>query len=86
VGICIVTLVVALPVPPIPRHVNVKLVRLVSAAVVVVPLVGWAPDQPPEAAQLVAFAALHVNVDVPPLATLVGFAVRETVGAGSKVT
>jgi hypothetical protein len=64
----------------------VKLVELVSAAVVAVPLVGWLPDQPPEAAQLVAFAALHVNVEVPPLATLVGFAVKETTGAGSKVT
>ncbi len=63
-----------------------KLVKLVSTAVVVVPLVGWSPDQPPEAAQLVAFAALHVKVDVPPLATLVGFAVIDTVGAGSRLT
>jgi hypothetical protein len=81
-----VTLVVALPVPPIPRHVNVKLVKLVSTAVVVVPLAGWSPDQPPEAAQLVAFAVVQVSVEDAPLATLVGLALRLTVGNGNSET
>jgi hypothetical protein len=44
------------------------------------PLVDMLPDQPPEAVQLVAFVEDHVKVDVPPLATLVGLALSETVG------
>ena len=44
------------------------------------------PLQPPEALQLVASVELHVNVDDPPLLTLVGLAVRVTVGAGMTVT
>jgi hypothetical protein len=36
--------------------------------------------------QLVAFVELQVSVDDPPLATLVGLAVRDTTGAGRIVT
>ncbi len=39
------------------------------------------PDQAPDAVQDVAFVALQVNVDVAPLAMLVGLALRLTVGA-----
>ncbi|MBS0375267.1 MAG: hypothetical protein JSR73_11855 [Proteobacteria bacterium] len=45
-------------------------------------LVASAPVQPPEAVQLVALVEVHVSVDVPPLATLVGFAVKVTEGIG----
>ena len=40
------------------------------------------PLQPPEAVQDVAFVEDQVNVEVPPLATVLGLAVRVTVGAG----
>jgi hypothetical protein len=54
----------------------------VRAAVGAVPLVGSEPLQLPEPVHVVAFVELQVKEDVPPLATLVGFAVRVTVGAG----
>jgi hypothetical protein len=40
------------------------------------------PLQPPDAAQAVAFAADHVSVELVPLATELGAALIETVGAG----
>ena len=55
----------------------------VNAAVDSLPLVAMLPLQPPEAVQLVASVELHVNVDDPPLLTLVGLAVSVTVGAGA---
>ena len=47
------------------------------------PLVAWAPDQPPEAAQEVAFVADQLKVELPPLAMELGLAARLTVGAGA---
>jgi hypothetical protein len=41
-----------------------------------------APDQAPEAVQDVALVADQVNVELLPLATVLGFAVKLTVGAG----
>jgi hypothetical protein len=55
----------------------------VSRSLVAPPLVALAPLQPPEAVHAVALVLLQVRVDVPPDATLVGFAVRSTVGAGA---
>jgi hypothetical protein len=46
-----------------------------------VPLVPSAPDQPPEAAHDVASRAVQVRLEMPPLDTLVGLAVRATEGA-----
>jgi hypothetical protein len=43
----------------------------------------WLPDQFPEAVQFVALALDHVSVDAPPLATLVGEALKVSVGAGA---
>jgi hypothetical protein len=40
------------------------------------------PVQPPEAVQAVALVEPHVNVELAPLATVVGFALSVTVGAG----
>jgi len=54
--------------------------------VLCVPLVALLPVQPPEAVHEVAFAELHVSVEVPPLAIKVGFAVNVTVGASTTVT
>jgi hypothetical protein len=41
-------------VPPDPVHASVKLVPEVSGALVVLPLVGCVPLQPPEAVQVLA--------------------------------
>ena len=46
------------------------------------PLVAFPLNQPPVAVQLVALVELQVNVEVPPLAILVGFAVSVTIGGG----
>jgi hypothetical protein len=59
---------------------------LVSAPVDHVPLVATAPLQPPDALHAVAFAAVQVNVDIPPPATVVGDAASVTVGAGETTT
>jgi hypothetical protein len=41
------------------------------------------PVHEPDAVQLVALAALHVNVELPPLATLSGDAASVSVGAAA---
>jgi len=49
--------------------------------------VAFAPaNVPPEAVQEVALVELQVNVDVPPLATVVGLVVSVAVAAGVIVT
>jgi len=53
----------------------------VSAPVEVLPLTGFAPLQPPEAVQEVAFAELQLSVAALPRVRLVGFALSVTVGA-----
>ena len=58
----------------------------VSVPVDVVPEVALAPDHPPDATQLVAFVVLHVSCEAEPDATLVGDAVKVSVGAGRRVT
>jgi hypothetical protein len=72
--------------PPAPEHVSENAVFAVNAPVVCVPEVAFVPDQPSDAVQLVAFVALHVNVDVEPDATLVGEADSVNVGAGATAT
>jgi hypothetical protein len=51
------------------------------APVLALPLAGSFPDQPPEAVQLEAFAEDQLSIADPPLLTLVGVALRLTVGA-----
>jgi len=51
-------------------------VLLVSVPVDVVPLVGMLPCQPPEAVQAVAPADFQVSVELSPLATVVGAALK----------
>jgi len=54
----------------------------VRAAVDCEPLVALVPDQAPEAVHEVALVAAQVNVEVPPLAIVLGLAVKVTVGRG----
>lgn len=69
--------------PPAPVHVIVYLVVVVSPAVFCEPLVASEPLQPPDAAQEVAPVEAHVNAEAAPLATVLGAAVKVTVGAGA---
>lgn len=73
--------------PPTPVHVSVKLeVWMRGRLSSVPPAIAFAPDQSPEAVQLVAFAAVHVSVAACAAATVVGLAVKVTVGGGTTVT
>jgi hypothetical protein len=45
------------------------------------PLTALLPDQAPEPEHDVAFAAVHLSVELVPLATVLGAAVKLTVGA-----
>jgi hypothetical protein len=54
-----------------------------SSPVDLEPLVGSLPDQEPHPLQESAFAEVQVNSDLPPLAILLGFALRLMVGAGA---
>jgi hypothetical protein len=47
------------------------------------PLVGWLPDHAPDAVHAVALAADQVSTAVPPWATVLGLALKATVGAGA---
>ena len=47
------------------------------------PLMALVPDQPPEAVQDVALVDVQVRVELAPLATEAGLAVKVTVGVGA---
>jgi hypothetical protein len=82
-----VTVAVAtLLVPPTPVQINEYELVAVRAPVLCVPLVVFAPLQPPEAVHALALVEVHVSVEALPLATDVGLAIRMTVGAGTTVT
>lgn len=76
----------ALLVPFDPVQARLNWVVLVTAPESSLPEVALEPDQPPEAAQDVAFVEDHVRVDDPPLVTDAGLALRETAGTGVAVT
>ena len=59
-----------------------KVLVALSGPVDWVPLVAFAPVHAPEAVQLVALVLDHVRVEALPAVTVVGLAVRATVGAG----
>jgi hypothetical protein len=71
--------------PPEPVQVSVYFVVAVRAKVTFEPLIGSEPLQPPEAVHDVALVEDQVSVDLAPLATVLGFAVRVTAG-GFRVT
>jgi hypothetical protein len=68
--------------PPVPEQAKVNVVVEFSGPIDCVPLVDFAPDQPPDAVQLFAFVVLQLNVEFAPLATVVGLALSVNVGAG----
>ena len=82
VGFVTVTEAVACDVPPAPVQLSVNEVLALNAPVPWVPETAFVPLQPPDAVQDVAFVDDQVNVLLPPLATEVGDADNETVGAG----
>jgi len=69
--------------PPGPVQSRLNVLSTVSATVDCVPLTAWAPDHAPEAVQLVTFVPIHARLDALPLATVIGFAVNVSVGAGT---
>jgi len=81
-----VTVVAWLAVPPVPVQASTNSVVAASAPVLSVPLVASTPLQPPDAVHVVASTELQVSVAVPPGATVVGSAVRVTVGTGVATT
>jgi hypothetical protein len=58
----------------------------VSGPVLWLPLEALVPLQPPEAVHAVALVELHVRIEPAPRTTVVGFAARITVAAGTTVT
>jgi hypothetical protein len=77
------TVVLALPEPPAPEQVSVNFVVASSAPVEPEPLVPLLPVQlPPEAVHAVAFVEFQESVELAPPDTVVGEALRVTVGAG----
>jgi hypothetical protein len=77
-----VTVAEALPVPPGPVQARVKVPVPVNAPLDWLPKIVLGPDQAPEAEQEAELFDDQVSVEDPPLATEVGLAVRDTVGAG----
>ncbi len=76
-----VTLAVCDTLPPLPAQASVKLELAVSAPVLWVPEVPFAPPQAPDAVQLVALVVVQDKLDAFPDCTLVGNAVSVNVGS-----
>jgi hypothetical protein len=57
-----------------------------SAPVLALPFVGSLPDHPPEAVQLLALVEDQLSIEDPPLLTVVGLALRPTVGGAATLT
>ena len=72
--------------PPGPLQLSVKVESVVSAPVEAVPFRDWRPLHAPEAVQLEALVVVHVSVDALPLATLVGEALKVSVGGAMATT
>ena len=70
----------SLAVPPVPVHVSVNVAFANRLALLAVPLVPFAPDQPPEAVHELALVLLQDSCALLPMATLLGLAWSDTVG------
>jgi hypothetical protein len=81
-----VTVALWLAVPPAPVQLRLYTVVALKAPVDLVPLIAWAPLHPPDAVQLVALVDVQVSVEAPPLETLVGLALNDTVGPAGAET
>jgi len=77
-----VTATVLVALPPEPEQVSPKLVDAVSATVDSLPDVDLLPAHPPNAVQFVASDEFQARLVGAPLATLAGFALNSTLGAG----
>jgi hypothetical protein len=75
-----VVLAAAGVVPLAPEQVNVNVLVALNAAVITLPPVDCAPLHAPDAVHAVALVEDQVSVVVPPVVTLVGLALSETVG------
>ncbi|MEW5879392.1 MAG: hypothetical protein AB1761_03000 [Pseudomonadota bacterium] len=82
-GALTLTVTVRVTVPPAPVHERENTLLAVSGPVVSDPDNGFCPDHPPDPVHEVALVDDQVNVAALPLATLVGSALSDTVGAGS---
>jgi hypothetical protein len=82
VGAVTVTVVLAAAgvVPLAPEQVNVNVLVALNAALTTLPPVDCAPLHAPDAVHAVALVEDQVSVVVPPVVTLVGLALSETVG------
>ena len=69
-----------------PVQLNIYTAVALRAPVDFDPLIACAPLHPPDAVQAVALVEVQVRVDALPLATLVGLALNDTVGAGGAET
>jgi hypothetical protein len=67
--------------PPAPLQVRVYVALASTAPVDREPLVGWLPDQAPEAVQEVALTDFQLNVAMPPLLTVLGATLNAVLGA-----
>jgi hypothetical protein len=81
-GLATVTVAVCVAEPLGPVQVSPYSVVFVSAPVDQVPLVATAPLHPPDAVHAPAWTAFQASVELPPLATVVGDAVRVIEGGG----
>ena len=79
------TVALAVPLPPLPVQVRVKVAALVSAPVDSLPAVARVPLQAPLAVQELAWGEDQVSVVAVPLVTLPTAAVRVTLGGGAGV-
>ena len=88
VGIGVVTETVAdcVALPPVPVHVSPYVALAESAPVDCEPLTGLLPDQAPEAIQEVALVDDQLKRELPPLATVLGLALRLTIAVGFGLT
>ena len=75
-----VTVTDLLALPPGPLHISVKVVVALSAPVLTLPFGDSLPDQPPEAVQPLALLDDQLSIAAPPPLTVLGFALRFTVG------
>jgi hypothetical protein len=78
----VVTVADWVAVPPAPLQVSMNFVVADIADVAADPFMASAPLQPPDAVQEVALVADQLSIEVAPLLTVLGFALRVTAGAG----
>lgn len=72
--------------PPVPVQVSTYVALALSAPLDCEPLMALLPDQAPEAMQEVALVEAHVKLELPPLAMVLGLALRVTVAVGAALT